>query len=114
MYLTSTERKTYSINVGEGVLGFAVLGKNTGSNLVDLADQVEHRVVRQLAESELALRHVAGVSLAEDGVTVARNNTAGIEGRPEVVLDGLVAKVVANGLLHLSEPVKNLLVGPVD
>lgn len=111
---TSIERKTYSINIGERVLGLSVLGQNTGSNLVDLADQVEHRVVRQLAESEFALGHVTGISLAQNGVTVARNNTAGIEGRPEVVLDGLVAKVVSNGFLHLSEPVKNFLVGPVE
>ena len=104
---------TYSVNVGEGVLGLAVLGQDTGGDLVDLADQLEHGVIGQLAEGKLALRHVAGISLAEDGVTVAGNDLAGLQGRPQVVLDGLVAQVVANGGLHLGEPVQHLLVGPV-
>jgi len=65
----------------------------------------------QLTLSELALGHVAGVGLAEDGVAVTRNDTAGVEGRPEVVSDGLVAEVIANALLHLGEPVEHLLVG---
>lgn len=61
--------------------------------------------------SESALGSVAGVGLAEDGVAVTRDDTAGVEGRPEVVGDGLVAEVVTNGLLHLGQPVENLLVG---
>ena len=65
----------------------------------------------KLTLSELALGHVAGVSLAKDGVTVAGNDTARVEGGPKVVSDGLVAKVIANGLLHFGEPVKDLLVG---
>jgi hypothetical protein len=44
-------------------------------------------------------------------VAVTGDNTAGVQGGPEVVLDGRVAEVVANGLLHLSEPVEDLLVG---
>ena len=102
---------TYSIHVGEGVLGLAVLGQDTRSDLVDLADQVEHRVIRQLAEGKLALRNVTGVGLTEDGVTVSGDNLAGVEGGPQVVLDGLVTQVVANRGLHLREPVQNLLVG---
>lgn len=61
--------------------------------------------------SESALSSVAGVSLAEDGVAVTRDDTAGVESRPEVVGDGLVAEVVANSLLHLGQPVEHLLVG---
>lgn len=60
--------------------------------------------------SESALGHVTGVSLAEDGVAVTGDNTASVEGGPEVVGDGLVAEVVTNGLLHLGEPVEDLLV----
>ena len=106
-------RLTYSIHVGEGVLSLAVLGQDTRSDLVDLADQVEHRVVRELAESKLALGHVTGVGLTKDGVTVTGDDLTGVEGRPQVVLDGLVAKVVADGRLHLGEPVEHFLVGPV-
>jgi hypothetical protein len=99
------------VDVGVGVLGLAVLGENTGGDLVDLADELEHGVVGQVLLGELALGDVTGVSLAEDGVAVSGNDLAGLEGRPEVVLDGLVAEVVANGLLHLLEPDKDLLVG---
>jgi len=63
-----------------------------------------------LTLSELALGRVPGVGLAEDGVAVARNDTAGVQGIPEVLGDSLVAEVVANGLLHLREPVEHLLV----
>jgi len=98
------------INVGVGVLGLAVLGKDTGGDLVDLGDEVEHGVVGHLLLGESALSHVTGVSLSEDGVTVTGDDTAGVEGRPEVVSDGLVAKVVTDGLLELGEPVKDLLV----
>lgn len=121
------------VDVGVGVLGLAVLGKDLGGDLVDLGDELEHGVVGHLlcrvvsililtsnldchswwirTLGELALSRVTGVSLAEDGVAVTGNDTAGVEGGPEVVGDGLVAEVVANGLLHLSEPVENLLVG---
>lgn len=117
------------IDVGEGVLGLAVLSEDTRGDLVDLADEVEHGVVGhllcgvvsicairkgvsvRLTLSELALSHVTGVSLAEDGVAVTGDDTAGVEGGPEVVSDGLVAKVIANRLLHLGEPVEDLLVG---
>ena len=99
------------VDVGVGVLGLAVLGENTGGDLVDLADELEHGVVGQVLLGELALGDVAGVGLAEDGVAVTGNDLASLEGGPEVVLDGLVAEVVANGLLHLLEPDKDLLVG---
>lgn len=63
-----------------------------------------------LTEGELALGRVAGISLAEDSVAITRNNTARIQRGPEVVGDGLVAKVTTDSLLHLGEPVENLLV----
>jgi hypothetical protein len=62
-------------------------------------------------KSELALADVAGVGLAEDGVAVTGNDTARLEGVPKVLGDVLVRKVRADGLLHLGEPVEDLLVG---
>lgn len=99
------------VDVGVGVLGLAVLGEDTRGDLVDLRDELEHGVVGQVLLGELALRDVAGVSLAEDGVAVAGNDLARLESGPQVVLDGLVAEVVADGALHLGEPVEHLLVG---
>lgn len=99
-----------SVDVGVGVLGLAVLGEDTGGNLVDLADELEHGVVGQVLLGELALGDVAGVGLAENGVAVSGNDLATLEGRPEVVLDSLVAEVVANSLLHLLEPDEDFLV----
>jgi hypothetical protein len=88
-----------------------VLGKNSRGDLVDLGNKLEHGVLRELALGKLALRDVTGVSLSQDGVAVTGNDTASLEGGPEVVLDALVAKVVANLGLHLGEPLENLLVG---
>jgi len=99
------------IDVGVWVLGLSVLSEDTGGDLVDLADELEHGVIGQVLLGKLALGYVAGVRLAEDGVAVSGNDLAGLEGRPQVVLDGLVAEVVANSLLHLLEPDKDLLVG---
>lgn len=44
-------------------------------------------------------------------MAIAGNDTASVQGVPEVLGDGLVAEIVANGLLHLSEPVEDFLVG---
>lgn len=105
---------TYGIDVGEGVLGLAVLSQDAGGDLVHLADQLEHGVIGKLAKGKLALRNVTGIRLTEDSVAVARDDLARVQGGPQVVLDGLVAKVVANGGLHLGEPVKHFLVGTVE
>lgn len=99
------------INVGVGVLGLAVLSQDTGSNLVNLADQLEHGVLGHLFLGKLALSHVARVGLAENSVAVTRHDTAGVQGGPQVVSDVLVAQVVTDRLLHLGEPVQHLLVG---
>lgn len=43
-------------------------------------------------------------------MAVSWDNLARLESRPEVIGNSLVAKIVANGSLHLSEPVQDLLV----
>lgn len=103
--------RTYCVDVGVRILGLAVLSQDTWGDLVDLADKLEHGVFGKLALGELALGDITGVSLPQHGVAVTRNDTAGLQGRPEVVGDGLVAEIVANGLLHLEQPVEHLLVG---
>lgn len=104
------ENTRVGIDVGEGVLGLAVLSQDTRGNLVNLADKLEHGVLGHVGESELALRHVAGIGLAEHSVAVAGNDTAAVEGVPEVLGDVGIAEIVADNLLHLGEPVENLLV----
>ena len=101
------------VDVGVRVLGLAVLSEDTRSDLVDLADELEHRVIGQMLLSELALGDVAGIGLAKDGMAVTGNDTARLEGRPEVLLDLLVAEIVTDRLLHLLEPLEHFLVGPV-
>lgn len=99
------------IDVGEGVLGLSMLGEDTWRDLVNLADKLEHGVVWEVLLGKLALGHVTGVSLAENGVAVTGDDLAGVEGGPEVVGDRLVRQIVADGRLHLGEPVEDLLVG---
>lgn len=61
--------------------------------------------------SECALSHVTGIGLSENGVAISRNNLASLKSGPEVIGDSLVAKIVANGSLHLCEPVQDFLIG---
>lgn len=102
-----------SVDVGVWVLGLSVFGEDTGRDLIHLADQLEHGVLRQLAKGELSLGDVARIGLAQDGVAVARDDTAGVKGVPEVFGDVGVTQVRADGLLHLGEPIEHFLVGTV-
>lgn len=44
-------------------------------------------------------------------MSVTGDDLTGLECRPEVVLDGLITQIIANGSLHFGEPVQNFLVG---
>ena len=89
-----------------------MLGQNTWSDFVDLADELEHWIVRKMLQSKFTLGYVSGIRLAEYSVSVTGYNLSTIEGRPQVVRDCLVAEIVTNTLLHLLEPIQHLLVGP--
>lgn len=52
--------------------------------------------------------------LAKDGVSVAGNDLATVEGLPDVLLNLLVGRVLADLLLHLGDPVEDLLVGETE
>ena len=99
------------VNVGVRVLRLSVLSQHTRRDLVHLADKLEHRVIGEVLERKFALGHVARIRLAEHSVTVSRNDTTSLKGRPEVVLDVLVAEVGADAGLHLLEPLEDFLVG---
>ena len=85
--------------------------QDSWSDLIHLADKLEHWIIWQVSESKLALRDVAGVGLAEDGVTVAGNDLSRFESGPEVVRNSFVTQVAADLLLHLLQPIEDLLVG---
>ena len=70
------------VDVGVGVLGLSVLGEDTGCDLVDLADELEHWVIGQVLLGKLALGDVAGIRLAENSVAVSGNDLTGLESGP--------------------------------
>jgi hypothetical protein len=106
------ENSAVGVDVGVWVLGLSVLGENAGGNLVDLGNKLEHGIVRQMLQCKLSLRDVARIGLAEDGVAIAGDDLPSLESGPEIVLDGLITKIVTNRLLHLLEPEENFLVSP--
>jgi len=109
------------------VLGLSVLSENTWGNLVHLANKLVHLVIRKMFLmiisqnplskrdysylGEFTLGHITGISLAENGMAITWNNLTSLESGPKVVGDGLIAEIVANGSLHLGEPVQDFLVG---
>lgn len=88
-----------------------MFGQNTWRNLVNLADELEHWVIGQVLLGEGSLGHITGVGLPENGMAISRDDLAGLESGPQVVGNGLVAEIIANGSFHLSEPVQYFLVG---
>ena len=99
------------VDVRVRVLGLAMLRQHPRRDLEDLADELEHRIVGEVLQRELALAHVAGVRFAQDRVAVARYHASVLERVPEVLGDVFVAEVAAHALLHLLQPVEDFLVG---
>lgn len=108
------EDTTVRVDVRPGVLGLTVLEENVGHNLVDSRHNVEELVIRHELKSKSALGSVTGVSLTENGVTVAGDDTARVEGIPSELADGVLvhglALLVEVGL-KVKDPAENLLVG---
>ena len=105
------EHTRVGIDVGPGVLGLASLEEDVRNKVVDLANELEHLVIREVLQGEFTLSGVTRIGLAEDGVTVTRDDLASLQGAPDVLLDSLVGGVFANLGLHLPQPDENLLVG---
>ena len=63
-----------SINVGPWVLGFALFQENVWHNLVELSNQLEHGIVRQVLQGKLTLALVARICFTEHCMSVAGNN----------------------------------------
>lgn len=83
-----------------------MLRQHIRSNFRVLLDQTEDGVLGDVGSGGGKVHQCleARVRLAQHGVTVARDDAAGLECRPEVILDILVAGVIADVLLHLQDP----------
>lgn len=110
MALPAYTRRRFSITQSRNERD-TYLEKNTGDDVVNLANKLEERVIGEVLQSEFTLSSVTGVSLTENGVAITRNDLSTLEGRPDVLLDGIVSGVLTNLRLHLAQPEKNLLVG---
>lgn len=101
------------VHVRVRVLGLAVLGQDTGHDVIDGVDDLEERIIGQVLQGELTLALVARISLAEHSVTVARDDLAGLQRLPGEVSDGLLGDFLAFGdelSLQLLDPAQHLLV----
>lgn len=98
------------VHIWPWVLGLTVLGQDTWSNLVDVGNQLEQLVVRHVLQGKLSLSSVTRVGLSQDSVTVTWDNSAGVKGVPQVLLDGLLGDVTLQVISQLEQPLQDLLV----
>ena len=83
-----------SIYVWPWVLSFALLEEDVWNDLVKLGDELEELVVRKMLESELSLAGVSGISLSEDSVAVAGDDSTALERVPDEVSELLIGDFV--------------------
>ena len=68
----------------------AYLEQHVGDNGIDLVDQLEERILRQMLQRKFPLRHVTRVGFTKNSVSVTRNNLAAFQSGPHVLTDGLI------------------------
>lgn len=102
-----------AVDIRVGVLGLAVGLEHVGSDAAVLLDELEDGVLGDLwARGGVVHQSFeARVGLAQDGVAVAGDDAAGVEGRPEVVGHVLVGVRGGDVVLHLEDPAEDLLRG---
>lgn len=93
------------------ISGPTYLEENIRNKFVNLADEFEVFVIREVFESKFTLGSVTRIGLSQDSMTIARDHLAGLESGPDVILDLLVGRFFADLGLHLAKPDENLLVG---
>jgi hypothetical protein len=92
------------------VLAYTHLKQNIRDDIVDLANELEEFVIRQVLECKLALCDITRVRLAKHSMAVAGNNLPALQSRPDVLLDRFVTSILSNLGLHFREPDEDLLV----
>mmetsp|Transcript_6854 Transcript_6854/g.17245 ORF Transcript_6854/g.17245 Transcript_6854/m.17245 type:complete len:135 (+) Transcript_6854:2319-2723(+) len=70
------EHTRVGIDIGPGVGGLAVVGENTGNDIVKLSNKVEKRIAAKMLECEVTLASVSGIGLAKHSVTITRDDLA--------------------------------------
>ena len=67
--------------------------------------------VSVISEVVLPLSHISWISLSKNSVSISRNNTSALQGRPDVILDSLIRNIGSNFLFHLEDPSQDFLIG---
>ena len=100
-----------AVDVGVGVLGLAVFLEDGGGYFGVEADELEERVGGDggAGGGEGHEGGEAWVWVAEDGVAVARDHLAGLEGGPEVGFYGGGGYGEADVGLHFKDPAEDFL-----
>ena len=76
--------------------------------MVELAHELEHGIVGQMLQSELALRSVAGVGLAQHGMAVSGHDLTALQGVPDKLLQLLLRHIVADLVAQIGQPQQDL------
>jgi len=106
------QHTTVGINIRPRVSGLTVLSENLGDHIVQLSDQLEHGVLRQVLHGELTLTSVSRIGLTKNSVSETGNNTATVQDIPASLLDLVVGvRTVTESLLQVQQPTEDLLVG---
>ena len=99
------------IDIRIRILRLAVLQQHARRNLRVPLHEPKQRITRNLRPRgrEVNESLEPRVWLPQHRVAVAGDHLPGIEGRPEIVLDGLVGEVCADVRLHFEDPAEDFL-----
>lgn len=102
---------TGSLEKAETIIYLSMFRKNTRGDLGILLDQLEDRVGQDIRASGSKVHESleTRVRLAEDTMAVARDDTARLQGVPEVGTDVLVSELGSDLLLHGQDPPQDFL-----
>lgn len=97
--------------IGRMLWYLSMLSEHSRGNLRVLLDELKDRVGEDILPRGGKVHEglEPGIRLAENTVTVSRNNTSRLERVPEVRADVFVSEVGADLLLHRQDPAKHFL-----
>ena len=100
-----------AIHVRERVLRLAVFPQYAWRDVAGTLHELEDGILGDFGAGggEFHEGLEAGVGFAQDGVSVAGDYLVGIQGRPEVLFDGVVGEGGADVGLHFQDPAEDFL-----